>query len=164
VTTSDWPLGRELRRRRDDAGLSQRQAAARAGISESKWRQLEHGTMTMSGQAVHVKPRPTTVAAAARAVGLPVARALELSGESPTEHPDLLVDAAPADDRVPGFAALTERQRAAVVELVASMLAPATGGDRANTVRTGEAPSDATKRGNVLFRTGSDSIDQTGAS
>lgn len=163
VTTSDWPLGPELRQRRTDAGLSQRQAATRAGISESKWRQLEHGTMTMSGQTVHVQPRAATVAAAARAVGLAVARALELAGESPADHPTLLADSDPTDDRVPGFAALTERQRSAVVELVASMLAPATASDPTGTVRSGQAPA-GVENGTVLFRDERLSSDQTGTS
>jgi len=147
----EWRLGPELKRRRTKADLSQREAAARAGISESKWRQLESGHVSMgAGQRVRVGTRPDTAVAAGRAVGLSAEAALELAGYDPAEHPEL-VNAAddPADDTVPGFSRLSPRQRQKVVELVQAILET---DEEPTGVRPGVAPPDIARRGTVLGR------------
>lgn len=115
-----------------------------------------------SGQTVTVRAKAETVVPAARAVGLDPRNALVLAGYDPDEHRHLLVDpAAPIDDRVPGFSALTEKQREAVVQLVEAMLSPGDGGGRGDlTIRSGRAPADITE-GRVLHRQPSESDAQS---
>jgi len=52
------------------AGISAREAARRADISEVRWRQIVSGVQTVSGQPVPVVGPADTVARMARAVGL----------------------------------------------------------------------------------------------
>ena len=48
--------------------LSQRKAAARAGMTDSWWRQMVNGATTINGKAVQVNAPPETLARMARAV------------------------------------------------------------------------------------------------
>ena len=62
-----WPLGEYLREQRGK--MSIREAARRADISESRWRQVEAGYQRMAGGIeVPVHPRAETVAAMCRAI------------------------------------------------------------------------------------------------
>ncbi|MCU1589237.1 MAG: hypothetical protein JWP11_493 [Frankiales bacterium] len=75
------PFGVGIRAAREYRGLSVRQAAIRAGISEARWRQLENGYVTVAaGTRIAANPRPATVRAMADAVGLDVAEAFQRSG------------------------------------------------------------------------------------
>lgn len=77
--SEDWPLGAYLRRAREDhePRLSIRQAAAQAGISEGRWRQLEAGYQSVGrGQRLPVNTKPVTLHAMAKGLGLPDARPL----------------------------------------------------------------------------------------
>lgn len=82
MATSLTPLGELLERAR--GSVSQRHAAAIAGISEGRWRQVVTG-IQKAGRGVEVpaRPRRTTVIQMARAVGVPVNQALEAAGFEP---------------------------------------------------------------------------------
>lgn len=90
MATSDkspdtWPLGTFMREQRGK--MSIREAARRADISESRWRQVEAGYQRMAGGIdVPVHPRAETVAAMCRAISADVVRGLELAGHNPDQY------------------------------------------------------------------------------
>jgi len=87
--TAGWPLGAYLREQR--GRMSIREAARRADISESRWRQVEAGVQRMAGGIeVPVHPRPETVAAMCKAISADVQRGLELAGHNPGQYQWLL--------------------------------------------------------------------------
>lgn len=84
-----WPLGEYLREQRGK--MSIREAARRADISESRWRQVEAGYQRMAGGIeVPVHPRAETVAAMCQAISADVIRGLELAGHNPDQYQWLL--------------------------------------------------------------------------
>lgn len=84
-----WPLGEYLRQARGKMAI--REAARRADISESRWRQVEAGVQKMAGGIeVPVHPRAETIAAMCRAISADVERGLQLAGHDPA-HYDWLV-------------------------------------------------------------------------
>jgi transcriptional regulator with XRE-family HTH domain len=94
----DWPLGPVLRRRREEAGLSQREASRRTRlhgsdrptVSAGRWQQLETGWQKNKGTLIPIGTTAATVSAAARAVGWDARQALELAGfdaEEPSPPP-----------------------------------------------------------------------------
>lgn len=91
MTSPTWPLGPVLTRAREEAGLSKRAAARRAGISEQLWRRLETGYYTVQGERIPINGRDgqnkgagaETIAAAALAVLLDPREALALVGYAP---------------------------------------------------------------------------------
>jgi transcriptional regulator with XRE-family HTH domain len=113
-------LGRRLYQGRKRFQISKREAARRAGISESLWRQLEAGGREVAGRVVPPNPRPENLYAAIRAVdedptvlfadvGMQVPEGLD----RPTSDDPLTVK----------IAHLNDRDRAVVTQLVDSMLA-----------------------------------------
>lgn len=89
--TSSWPLGDYLREQRGN--MSIREAARRADISESRWRQVEAGYQRMAGGIeVPVHPRAETIAAMCNAISADVRRGLELAGHKPDQWAWLLED------------------------------------------------------------------------
>ncbi len=62
-------VGRHLYQGRKHFQISKREAARRAGISESMWRQLEAGGRVVQGEVVVPNPRPENLYAAVVAVG-----------------------------------------------------------------------------------------------
>lgn len=77
-----WPLGPVLEKARIERGLATREAARRAGFSDTLWRTLERGYELRKGTKFPASPRANTVAAAAKVVGIPVDSALSLAGLS----------------------------------------------------------------------------------
>jgi transcriptional regulator with XRE-family HTH domain len=65
---------------RTNRGLSTREAARRAGVSDTLWRSLERGYELRKGTRFDVSPRADTVAKVARIIGIDVTKALELAG------------------------------------------------------------------------------------
>lgn len=63
--------------------MSKREAAKRADISESRWRQLELGYESVRGNEYPVKTTPETVVNIARALALDPGEMLELAGFDP---------------------------------------------------------------------------------
>jgi len=78
-----WEFGRRVEAAREAAGLSKRAAAKRAGISESRWRQLEAGVENIRGQTFAVKTTPETVANIAKAIRVDRTELLEAAGFDP---------------------------------------------------------------------------------
>lgn len=68
--TEQWETGKLLQAARERAGLSKRQAAYRAGISETWWRQIESGVIMRDGTPVPITPPIETIAKAAIVVDL----------------------------------------------------------------------------------------------
>jgi hypothetical protein len=67
-------------------GMSKREAARRAGISEGRWRQVVTGKQKAGGGVVvPANPRRETVIAMARAVGADANEALRRAGMSPSQ-------------------------------------------------------------------------------
>lgn len=77
------PLGKLLEDARKRIPLSKREAARRAKISEARWRQIVTGWQNPNDPTVPARPRHNTVIAAARAVGVDPAEALEAAGLDP---------------------------------------------------------------------------------
>jgi len=75
------PLGELLEEARKTVlHLSAREAARRAGVSESRWRQVVTGVQTKAGATVPVRPTARTVVAMALAVQVDPAIALDKAG------------------------------------------------------------------------------------
>ncbi|MDK8889213.1 helix-turn-helix transcriptional regulator [Corynebacterium ulcerans] len=64
-----WPAGRLLQAAREQKGLSKRDAAKRAGISESRWRQIECGWKKTNGELIETRPTSLNLVKCAKAVG-----------------------------------------------------------------------------------------------
>lgn len=64
-----WPAGRLLQAAREQKGLSMRAAAKIAGISESRWRQIECGWKKTNGDLIETRPTPLNLVKCAKAVG-----------------------------------------------------------------------------------------------
>lgn len=86
MDNSPWPLGRLLETARIDRGLSTKEAARRAGISDTLWRTLERGFELKKGTRFPASPRPETVVKAARIADIDPKTALALAG-LPTVDP-----------------------------------------------------------------------------
>lgn len=112
-----WPLGEYLREQRGKMAI--REAARRADISESRWRQVEAGYQQMAGDIrVPVHPRAETIAAMCRAIAADVRRGLELAGHNLDQYAWLFEDPAShldATDRVEWFSSLPREDREQVL-------------------------------------------------
>ena len=67
--SAQWEVGQILKQARTMNGLSQRAAATQAGISPTRWRQIEDGFETIRGTRVPVRVPRDTLLAVAAAVG-----------------------------------------------------------------------------------------------
>jgi transcriptional regulator with XRE-family HTH domain len=76
-------LGFTLGLARERMGLSKREAARRAGLSDGAWRHLEAGVKIAYGRTVLPNPRPENLVAAAKAVGLPPTKIFAIVGRQP---------------------------------------------------------------------------------
>jgi hypothetical protein len=90
----DWPLGPALKRAREQAGISAREASRRTAppggkplISSGRWYQLETGWQKNKGVRIPIGTTAATIASAARAVEWDVGEALQLAGFRPTDVP-----------------------------------------------------------------------------
>lgn len=100
------PLGELIEQAREEKGLSKREAARRAGISEGRWRQVVSGQQKSGNVTIRVNPRPATIVAMARAVGVDEKKAMDAAGYTSwipqfapaVEHVDAID--VPADDPV----------------------------------------------------------------
>ena len=111
---SSWPLGEFLRQQRGK--MSIREAARRADISESRWRQVEAGYQRMAGGIeVPVHPRAETVAAMCRAISADVTRGLELAGHNPDQYQWLLEPQLADDQSREWFTSLPREEREQVL-------------------------------------------------
>jgi hypothetical protein len=116
---STWPLGEYLREQRGK--MSIREAARRADISESRWRQVELGYQQMAGNIkVPVQPRAETLAAMCRAIAADVRQGLELGGFNPDQYQWLLetqgTERLTETDRMEWFSQLPREEREAVLQ------------------------------------------------
>lgn len=71
----------ELKRFREEAGLTSAQAAKSAGISGQRWANIERGYEVKAGVRIPANPRRDNLIKMAKAVGMPVQQALQLAGE-----------------------------------------------------------------------------------
>jgi len=97
----DWPLGPALRRARERAGLSVREASRRTAagkgqpaVSAGRWHQLESGWQKNKGALIPIGTTAHTVAAAARAINWCVEDALRMAGFDPSAVPPSAPDIA----------------------------------------------------------------------
>lgn len=112
-------IGRRLYNRRKALRISQREAARRAGISDTLWRVLEDGFKSVDGRRVLPNPRADTLLAVLKAVGEDPNPVFEALGHDlpPTSAEDL------TNDRIlQKLKALTERDRVLIERLLDSML------------------------------------------
>lgn len=113
---ASWPLGEYLREQR--GRMSIREAARRADISESRWRQVEAGHQQMAGGIqVPVHPRAETVVAMARAISADPRHSLELAGHNPEQYAWLLEPPVPGvgEESREWFTSLPRAEREAVL-------------------------------------------------
>lgn len=85
MTTTPGPFGAAVRQARENAHLSVRRAAEKAGMSEGRWRQLELGYQSVAGTQIPARPSARTVRAMARVLDLDQRQMLELAGLPPEE-------------------------------------------------------------------------------
>lgn len=89
------PEGALLARLREANRISGRQAAARAGISEGRWRQIEKGFQSAGGQRVPVRAPASTLASMGNALGASRQQMVEVGREDAAdlmpEAPDGMV-------------------------------------------------------------------------
>lgn len=127
------PVMRLIEQRRNRLGMSKRAAAALAGISEARWRQLENGYREIRGVPVTEEAPDLTLARMALAVRLTQAevevyspRAAQMLADMAAEREAAGTqdadDAALMVDALDGGRALTGRQRAALEAEVAEAL------------------------------------------
>ena len=113
----DWPPAPFLVNAR--GRMTIRAAATCAGISESRWRQVEAGVQKMRGGIeVPVHPKAETVVAMARAIGADPEEGLRLADHDPAHYQHLLADASqalPDEVRREWFASLSRDEREAVL-------------------------------------------------
>lgn len=114
---NSWPLGEYLRKARGK--MSIREAARRADISESRWRQVEAGVQRMAGGIeVPVHPRAETIVAMCKAISADVTQGLELAGHDPQHYAWLTqpeVAGMPDEVRLEWFSGLDREEREAVL-------------------------------------------------
>lgn len=114
---TSWPLGEYLRTARGK--MSIREAARRADISESRWRQVEAGHQRVAGGIeVPVHPRAETVIAMCSAISADPTRGLELAGHDPAHYPWMLegeTQAMPQAVRTDWFEQLDRKDREQVL-------------------------------------------------
>lgn len=120
MTAPLTPLGALVEARREHLGLSKRQAARIAGISEGRWRQVVSGVQRAGGVAIPVNPRAETVAAMAHAVGVGVPEALAAAG-LPAELAERLADVDPTLAEVEASNLSDETKRRIVAMLRAGL-------------------------------------------
>lgn len=126
------PVMQLIEQRRDRLGMSKRTAAALAGISESRWRQLENGGREIRGNWIPEDAPDLTLASMALAVRLTPGDIMPFSVRAAAMLGDLIAerearghqDAEDAARMVGALGArsLTGRQRAALEEEVAEAL------------------------------------------
>lgn len=93
MTDTLTELGALIEHARAELRISAREAARRAGISPTRWRQVVTGSQVKRGRAVPVNPTARTVVAMALAVYLDPAAALTAAGLSvPANLPALIED------------------------------------------------------------------------
>lgn len=96
------PEGRLLKTALARAGMSARQAAKKAGITEARWRQIVNGYQTPArGLHVPVRGPASTVAAMARAVGLTPQQLRDAGRDDAAEALDELLLGAPTTPEDP---------------------------------------------------------------
>ncbi|AUI63000.1 helix-turn-helix transcriptional regulator [Amycolatopsis sp. BJA-103] len=122
MISPSWEFGTLLRRARTRLKLSGREAARRAGISESRWRQLETGTQPSdSAEPAAVGTTPETVLKVAKVVGLDEREALTLAGFDPDNHIfNEEVDAVLRREMLDAYDQLSRSQQRALVDLIQS--------------------------------------------
>lgn len=92
VTERLTKLGVLIEHARAELRISAREAARRAGISPTRWRQVVTGSQVKGGRAVPVNPTPRTVVAMALAVLVAPADALVAAGLAVPSNLGLLID------------------------------------------------------------------------
>lgn len=119
----EWPLGTYLRDQRGK--MSIREAARRADISESRWRQVEAGFIKMGtdldGKPINmpIHTRAETVVKMCRAISADARKGLELGGHNPDDYLWLLESPASMlgedDDSREWFTSLSREDREQVL-------------------------------------------------
>ena len=101
---------------RERLGISGREAARRANITEARWRQVVTGVQTRGGQRIAVNPRALTIVAMAMAVEVEPAEALAVAGHD--ARPERVTALIGETQRIP---ASDEQQVAAEVERIMAL-------------------------------------------
>lgn len=124
MTSSIWEFGVLLRRARTRLKLSVRESARRAGISESRWRQLESGAQPAEGsELTTVSTTPETVLKVSKVVGLDEREALLHAGFVPDDHlRSDEVDAVLRREMLDIYDQLSFNQRRALIDFIRSFL------------------------------------------
>lgn len=108
-------LGYELGIARQRMGLSKREAARRAGLSDGAWRHLESGVKVVYGRTVLPNPRPENLVSAAQAVGIPPVKLFAIVGR---EAPSELAEATSDDELAAEIRNLRPEDRQMIERLV----------------------------------------------
>ncbi|MBF6332306.1 helix-turn-helix domain-containing protein [Nocardia transvalensis] len=120
-------VARELKAAREGEKLSIRKAASRAGISESRWRQMESGVQVKNGVSSPATTTPDTLVKMARAINLDPETLLEHAGfgTSTASRRELVASVPPTmhGPRTLDLSEFTDSERAQVEAFVAGLRA-----------------------------------------
>lgn len=111
-------IGERLWRARNRLGISKREAARRAGLSEGAWRHLEAGKKVVNRTIVEPNPRNENLVAAARAVDIDPVELFELASR---ELPPGLIEATPDSDVIQQYRQLSAQDKQLVEQLIARL-------------------------------------------
>lgn len=114
-------LGLALTIARQRLGLSKREAARRAGLSDGAWRHLEAGSKDVYGRTVLPNPRPENLVSAAQAVGMRPEKAFLIVGR---QAPGVGIDPATEDELAAEIRKLGEADRHLVEQLIYRLSRP----------------------------------------
>lgn len=116
-------LGRVVETRRKRTRVSQRTAAARAGMSEATWRQLVAGGVSGPNGWVNRHPRRDQVLAMAHAVGAldEVAKAIAATKDEVEATRSKVVIPDPAEEEIMGMRHLGPREKLRLIEELAAL-------------------------------------------
>jgi len=112
-------VGETLKRARVRLGLSKREAAKRANLSDGAWRHLEAGVKFINGAVVYPNPRDENLVAAAQAVKVPPAVVFQLAARP---LPKELVEAPTPDRMLESLMKLRASDRELVTGLIERLL------------------------------------------
>lgn len=129
------PLGALLEQARAQVGISKREAARRAGVSEGRWRQVTTGVQKLGSTTVPVNPRLATVLTMARAVGVDELEAAAAAGFEEVT----LGDSAASLRSVQVSGPASERVEALIRDIYASQMPERRKGELVRLIRQAEA-------------------------
>jgi transcriptional regulator with XRE-family HTH domain len=107
-----------MKRKRQQLGLSQNQAALRAGVSVARYRQIEQGYEKRGPMKIPANPSADFVIKIARGLDMPRSEALQIAGHDPDMASPEATEDRPPTRLLANWPRLNGQQRAIIDDLV----------------------------------------------